>query len=71
MSTVSTRGEQIVVLRDGQPAAALVPLPQVRDMDEQSLLAEMGSRGLVTLPKGPALSNRGRLASERVLDDRR
>lgn len=27
-------GEQIVVLRDGQPVAALVPLSQLQDMDE-------------------------------------
>jgi prevent-host-death family protein len=94
MSTVSTRvlkdqlssylqraeaGEQIVVLRDGQPVAALVPLSQVRDMDDQARLAEMGARGLVTLPKqttrtpfqGPAFPNRGKLASEMVLEDRR
>jgi len=94
MSTVSTRvlkdqlssylqraeaGEQIVVLRDGQPVAALVPLSQVRDMDEQTRLAELASRGLVALPnraprtafQGPAFPNRGRLASEMVLEDRR
>lgn len=95
MSTVSTRvlkdqlssylqraeaGEQIVVLRDGQPVAALVPLSQVRVMDEQARLAEMGARGLVALPtkrtartafQGPLLPNRGRLASEMVLEDRR
>lgn len=94
MSTVSTRvlkdqlssylqraeaGEQIVVLRDGQPVAALVPLSQLRDMDEPARLAEMASRGLVALPsrttrtafEGPALPNRGKLASEMVLEDRR
>jgi prevent-host-death family protein len=94
MSTVSTRvlkdqlssylqraeaGEQIVVLRDGQPVAALVPLSQVRDMDEQVRLAEMASRGLVALPnritrsafQDPPLPNRGKLASEMVLEDRR
>jgi prevent-host-death family protein len=94
MATVSTRvlkdqlssylqraeaGEQIVVLRDGRPVAALVPLSQVGDMDEQARLAEMASRGLVALPdrtprtafQGPIFPNRGRLASEMVLEDRR
>lgn len=94
MPTVSTRvlkdqlssylqraeaGEQIVVLRDGQPIAALVPLSQLQERDEQARLATMASRGLVILPKqtsrrafqGPALPNRGKLASEMVLEDRR
>ena len=94
MPTVSTRvlkdqlssylqraeaGEQIVVLRDGQPVAALVPLSQLQEKDEQARLAEMASRGLVKLPKGtsrkafqsPPLPSRGKLASEMVLEDRR
>jgi prevent-host-death family protein len=94
MSTVSTRvlkdqlsnylqraeaGEQIIVLRDGRPVAALVPLSQLQEMDEQGRLAELASRGLLTLPKrtdqaafqGPAVPNRGKLASEMVLEDRR
>lgn len=94
MSTVSTRvlkdqlsnyllraeaGEQIVVLRGGQPVAALVPLSQVRGMDEESILADMGARGLVTLPKGdittafqgPTVPTRGKPASEMILEDRR
>lgn len=94
MPTVSTRvlkdqlssylqraeaGEQIVVLRDGRPVAALVPLSQLQERDEQARLADMASRGVVTLPKrtsrkafqGPALPNRGKLASEMVLEDRR
>ena len=94
MPTVSTRilkdqlssylqraeaGEQIVVLRDGRPVAALVPLSQLQERDEQARLAEMASRGLVILPKrssrkafqGPALPSRGKLASEMVLEDRR
>ncbi len=94
MATVSTRilkdqlssylqraeaGEQIVVLRDGQPVAALVPLFQLRELDEQGRLAEMAARGLVALPSGntprtlfqdPTLPNRGKLASEMILDDR-
>lgn len=94
MPTVSTRvlkdqlssylqraeaGEQIVVLRDGRPVAALVPLSQLRDMDEQERLAEMAARGLVVLPtrppqpafQGTVLPNRGKLASEMILEDRR
>ena len=94
MPTVSTRvlkdqlssylqraeaGEQIVVLRDGQPIAALVPLSQLQERDEQARLVEMASRGLVILPKqtsrrvfqGPAIPSRGKLASEMVLEDRR
>jgi prevent-host-death family protein len=94
MPTVSTRalkdqlsnylrraeaGEQIIVLRNGQPVAALVPLSQLQETDEQARLAAMASRGLVILPKrtsrrpfqGPALPSRGKLASEMVLGDRR
>lgn len=93
MPTVSTRvlkdqlsgylqraeaGEQIVVLRDGRPVAALVPLSHLREMDEQARLAELASRGLVVQPtrpgtafRGPALPSRGKLASEMVLEDRR
>lgn len=48
-------------------------------MDEQACLAEMATRGLVALPnrttrtafQGPALPNRGKLASEMILEDRR
>jgi len=93
MSTVSTRalkdqlssylqraeaGEQIVVLRDGRPVAALVPISQVREMDEQARLSELAARGLVSLParatpiafQGPAVPSRGTLASEMILEDR-
>lgn len=72
------RGERIVVLRDGQPVAALIPLSQLPEVTEQQRLAELESRGLVTLPrraergfKGPAFPNRGKLASEMVSEDRR
>jgi prevent-host-death family protein len=94
MSTVSTRvlkdqlssyvqraesGEQIVVLRDGRPVAALVPLSQLRDMNEQQRLADLEARGLLTLPRrteravfqGPSFPNRGKSASEMVSEDRR
>lgn len=94
MPTVSTRalkgqlssylqraeaGEQIVVLRDGRPVAALVPLSQLQERDDQARLVEMAARGLVTLPKrtsrrafrGPTAPSRGKLASEMVIEDRR
>ena len=93
MPTVSTRilkdqlssylqraeaGEQIVVLRGGQPVAALVPMSQVRTKDQEALLAELGARGLVELPRQalrsgfkPPVPNRGALASEGILKDRR
>ena len=71
-------GEQIVVLRDGRPVAALVPLSHLREMEEPARLAEMASRGLVVQPRGarvafrhPALPSRGKPASEMVLEDRR
>jgi prevent-host-death family protein len=71
-------GEQIVVLRDGRPVAALVPLSHLREMDEEARLAELASRGLVVQPRptrtafqSPALPSRGKLASEMVLEDRR
>lgn len=94
MSTVSTRvlkdqlssylqraetGERIVVLRDGRPVAALVPLSQLPEATEQQRLAELETRGLVTLPRrteraafqGLTVPNRGKLASEMVSEDRR
>jgi len=94
MSTVSTRvlkdqlssylqraetGEQIVVLRDGRPVAALVPISQLVELDEPARLSELASRGLLILPPGnaqlrfsePPLPNRGKLASEMVIEDRR
>jgi antitoxin (DNA-binding transcriptional repressor) of toxin-antitoxin stability system len=76
MPTVSTRvlrdqlssylqraeaGEQFVVLRDGRPVAALVPLSQLQERDEQVRLVEMAARGLVTLPKQ---TSRSRLADD-------
>jgi prevent-host-death family protein len=91
MSTVSTRilkdqlssylqraesGEQIVVLRDGRPVAALVPLSQLQEVTEEQRLVELESRGLVVLPRrtertvfqGPTFPSRGKLA---VSEDRR
>jgi prevent-host-death family protein len=94
MSTVSTRvlkdqlssylqraesGEQIVVLRDGRPVAALIPLSQLQEVTDQKRLVELESRGLVILPRlaertafqGPSFPNRGKLASEMISEDRR
>lgn len=93
MSTVSTRvlkdqlssylqraerGERIVVLRDGQPVAALIPFSELPQLTEQQRLTDLESRGLVTLPRraergfnGPVVPNRGKLASEMVSEDRR
>jgi prevent-host-death family protein len=94
MSTVSTRvlkdqlssylqraesGEKIVVLRDGRPVAALVPMSQLQEGTQQERLADLGARGLVELPRrieqtafqGAAFPNRGKLASEMVSEDRR
>lgn len=94
MSTVSTRaledqlslyleraetGEAIVVERDGRAVAALVPLSYLYRMDQQAVLADLESRGLVSLPKGgsralfehPTIPSRGKLASQMVIEDRR
>jgi hypothetical protein len=76
MPTSSTRA-----LKD-QPSGSFqraAPGEQVEGRDEQERLAEMALRGLVVLPKrtprtgfqGPTLPNRGKLASEMVIEDRR
>jgi antitoxin (DNA-binding transcriptional repressor) of toxin-antitoxin stability system len=73
------KGERIVVLRDGWPVAALIPLSQLPEGTEQQRLAELEARGLVALPRrsarvpfqGPVFPNRGKLASEMVHEDRR
>jgi len=69
---------QIVVLRDGRPVAALVPLSQLREPEEPARLAELAARGVVTLPKGartpfrgPAAPHCGQLASSMVTEDQR
>lgn len=58
--------------------AALVPLSQLHEADEEARLAELAARGLVALPsrtrtafQGPTVPNRGKLASEIILEDRR
>ena len=67
------------MLRDGRSRAALIPLSQLQEVTEQQRLAELESRGLVALPwrtertafQGPAVPNRGKLASEMISEDRR
>jgi hypothetical protein len=56
----------------------LIPLSQLPEATEQQRLAELESRGLVTLPRRPkqgfqgsAVPNRGKLASEMISEDRR
>jgi prevent-host-death family protein len=94
MATVSTRvlkdqlshylqraegGEQVVVLRDGKPVAALVPMSQVGELDQETKLAELAAQGLVVLPQQPwgtafqkpPLASPGMPASEMILEDRR
>jgi prevent-host-death family protein len=45
-------GERIVVLRDGRPVAALIPLSQLPEgTDQQQRLAELAVRGFLTLPR--------------------
>ena len=71
-------GEQIVVLRDGRPVAALIPLSQLPEGTEQQRLIELEARGLIKLPRraerdgfqAPALPNRGEPASAMVIEDR-
>ena len=77
MPTTSTRA-----LKD-QPSSSIQRAASgeqvVQGRDEQELLAEMALRGLVVLPRrtprtgfqGPTLPNRGKLASEMVIEDRR
>ena len=72
-------GERIVVLRDGRPVAALVALDDVRDEDQQTRLAALQAHGLVVGPsregglstRKPLVPERGRSASEMVIEDRR
>jgi prevent-host-death family protein len=72
-------GEEIFVLRDGKPVAALVPMSRFPEMSQGERLVALAARGLVALPKrtsgsafqGPALPNRGRLASKMISEDRR
>lgn len=72
-------GEQIVVLRNGKPVAALVSLRDAPDGDEDARLAALEARGLVIRSPvkagrafhGPLVPARGKPASEMVIEDRR
>lgn len=69
-------GERILVLRDGEPVAALVPMADVPADDERSALGLLAARGLVVLPEQPGplrgpVASGGASASEMVLEDRR
>ncbi len=72
-------GERIVVLRDGRPVAALVGLDDVRGEDQQTKLAALQALGLVAgsskegglSTRKPLVPERGRPASEMVVEDRR
>lgn len=54
-------------------------MSQIREQGQQTRLAKMEARGLILLPKrtppmlflGAAFPNRGKLASEMILEDRR
>lgn len=73
------KGESVVVLRDGTPVAALVPLSELRRPSEEEILARLGAQGRITLPRsgirprfeGLKVPERGKPASEMVIEDRR
>ncbi|MDX1998567.1 MAG: type II toxin-antitoxin system Phd/YefM family antitoxin [Thermoanaerobaculia bacterium] len=71
-------GERFVVLRDGKPVAAVIPMSQLDDAGRFARLAALAQEGVVELPTGPRraeradpLPSRGRFASEMILEDRR
>lgn len=69
-------GERILVTRDGQAVAALVPISDVPRETEAQILDRLAASGLVKLPsrtpnfEGPMLGG-GPSASQMVLEDRR
>ena len=72
-------GERILVMRNGRPVAALVPLAEVEGLDEEGRLRQLAAQNLIELPQpeapapfsGPRIPARGKTASEMVLEDRR
>jgi prevent-host-death family protein len=44
-------GERVVVLRDGVPVAALVPLSDLPHRDEATILRELEAQGLIRMPR--------------------
>ena len=73
------QGEQVIVTRSGRPVAALVPVAQIENADEDALLADMARRGLARLPKSTTqqgipdqgLSVGGTCVATMVIEDRR
>ncbi len=73
-------GEHVVVLRDGQPVARLVPMSPSTDRTADEIIARLAAQGLVLLPEAegdleppdPQVTTRGDLlASDMVAADRR
>ena len=72
-------GERIIVLDEGNPVAALVPLADLPEQDEERVLAGLAVQGLVILPDqdvspgfaGPSVPARGKPAADMVIEDRR
>ncbi len=73
-------GERILVMRNGRPIAALVPLAEVAGLDEEGRLRQLAAQDLVQLPESsappswlstPRIPTRGKPVSEMVLEDRR
>jgi prevent-host-death family protein len=72
-------GERITVLRDGVPVAALVPLSDLPQRDEETILKELEAQGRIRRATRPLearfpfdpIASRGKLASEMVIEDRR
>jgi prevent-host-death family protein len=74
------QGERVIVLRDGVPVAALVPLSDLPERDATTRLRELAAQGVVRLPRqnheSPVWERWSRFASpgvplsEQVLADR-
>lgn len=73
------RGEQVVVLRDGKPVAALVPVPAVGELSEDAQIAKLVAAGVLKMPKRPTedafqgtpVISPGKPASQMIIEDRR
>jgi antitoxin (DNA-binding transcriptional repressor) of toxin-antitoxin stability system len=76
------KGERIFVLRDGVPVAALVPLSDVPERDQATILRELEAQGVIRMPRTSWEERRriwenltpfplnGVSASQQVLEDR-
>ncbi len=73
------QGEQVIVTRSGKPVAALVPISQIEEADEEALMADMARRGLARLPRSTTrraipkkgLRVGGTSVAQMVIEDRR